>query len=144
LPRAGDAEFLSRFGYSSCVSLSNSKTRKTALGCVGVLFGVAAIYHLAVILLPSIDQGSSPERHAVFIAINVAVAVGLFVRPRFFFWLFTALGLQQLHSHGSTLVREWFVAHRLDWQSVLVLVIIPLTWWLLLAEYRVSRRDRVR
>ena len=119
--------------------LSNSKTRKIALGCVGVFFGVAAIYHLAVVLWPSLDHGSSPLRHGVFIAINLAVAVGLFVRPRFFFWLFTALALQQLHSHGSAFAREWSVAHRLDWQSVLVLVIIPLAWLLLLAEYREKR-----
>ena len=110
--------------------------RTAALGTIGVFFGVAGLYHLSAILLPSLGDHGSVLRHSVFVAIDGAVAVGLFFRPRFFFWFFTALGLQQLHSHGSAFVHEWSIAHRLDWPSLLVLAIIPITWSLLWFEYR--------
>jgi len=120
-----------------------SKARSLALRMLGAFFALAAFYHASVIFWPSWGDHGSPLRHGVFVAIDGGVAVGLFRRPPFFFWLFTALGLQQLHSHGSAFVHELWIAHRIDGQSLLVLLIIPVTWWLLLADVR-QKRSTVR
>jgi len=112
-----------------------SRIRALALNTVGLFFGLAALYHLAVVVRPSLGDGSA-LRHGVFVAVDALVALGLFARPPLFFWFFTALSLQQLQSHGGALLHEWAVTHRIDWQSVLVLLVVPLTWTLLLHEYR--------
>ncbi len=117
--------------------------RKLVLSALSALFGVAALYHLATLVLQSFADGGSRVRHGVFIAINLLVAVGLFTRKLWFFWFFTALGLQQLQSHGSALLHAWADEHRIDWQSVLVLVAIPATWALLYFERR-NRTARSR
>ena len=106
------------------------------LNALGIVFGVVTLYHLAVIVRPSFSDGGSRLRHGVFVAVDALVALGLFARPPLFFWFFTALSLQQLQSHGGALFHGWAVMHRIDWQSVLVLLVVPLTWTLLLSEYR--------
>jgi hypothetical protein len=116
------------------------KVRAIALNAAGACFVLAAMFHLAVVMRPQIDAGSSLARHGWFVVINVCVAIGLFLRPRFFFWLFSLLVLQQLHGHGRALFFAWAAEHRLDWQSLLVLVVVPTAWWLLWLEYRQSRQ----
>jgi hypothetical protein len=66
--------------------------------------------------------------------LNLALAVGLWVLPRGFFWVFAALTLQQLHSHGRTLFRVLGEQHRLHWESVLVMITLPAMLWLLWQE----------
>jgi hypothetical protein len=112
-----------------------SRIRALALTAVGVFFGLAALYHLAIVVRPSLGVGSA-LRHGVFVVVDALVALGLIARPPLFFWVFTALALQQIQSHGGALFHEWAVMHRFDWQSMLVLLVVPVTWALLLAEYR--------
>jgi hypothetical protein len=114
------------------------KARALALKAIGAFFGFAALFHLAVVLWPRIGEGGSPIRHGVFVLVDSSVTIGFFKRPRFFFWLFCALGLQQIFSHGSAFLIAYTAEHRLDWQSLLVLVIIPIAGWLLWLEYRTS------
>jgi len=110
------------------------KFRALALNTVGAFFGLTAIYHLATVLWPRLDDHGPVWRHWLFVFIDINVAFGLFRRPRFFFWLFGLLGLQQLHSHGSAFVHELARSHRVDWQSLLVLAIFPFAAWLLWLE----------
>lgn len=112
-------------------------TRHRILSVCAVGLCLAAIYHLAALVWPTIDPSSSPLRHAIFTAINLAVGAGLWLRPRGIFWFFAALTAQQLHSHGRALLRAWSDQHRVDWPSVVVLVALPFILWLLWQERRV-------
>jgi len=120
--------------------VSTPKTRAIALGALGALFGLAAIYHLAALLWPKLDAQSSPGRHGLFVAIDMLVAIGLYRRPSFFFWVFCLLGIQQWLSHGGALLRQFATAHTLDWQSLIVLLVVSFTAWLLWTERRQTRR----
>lgn len=114
----------------------SSNARAVALKAMGICFLLAALYHLALLLQANSRDQDSPIRHAVFIGLNVAVAIGFYRRPRFFFWAFVPLGLQQLHGHGRALVTAFAREHRMDWRSVVVLAIVLLAGWLLWLEYR--------
>jgi len=60
-------------------------------------------------------------------------------RPRWFIWIFGLLLVQQLYSHGLDLVRAW--PERIDWNSVVVLLGLPLVA-LALGRARVRRQRR--
>ena len=89
------------------------KVLAIALNTAGALFALAAIYHLQAIVWRRVDASDSTARHCLFVIIDISVAFGMFRRPRFFFWLFALLGLQQLHSHGSALIRA--LSNRKRW-----------------------------
>jgi hypothetical protein len=118
------------------------KTRTIALRAIGVCFLLAALYHVAAIMRPDLVERGSPARHGLFVVINVVFAVALFRRPRVLFWFFLPLGLQQLHSHGRALVHDLVHLHRLDWPSLLVLLVAPYVTWLLWLDWREPRALR--
>jgi hypothetical protein len=106
---------------------------------IGALcFILASGYHGAALLGSAIAPTSSPLRHASFLLINLAIGAGLWLRPRGFFWVFAALTVQQLHSHGRALLRVLNEEQRVDWASVAVLVGLPVMFYLLLQERRHS------
>jgi hypothetical protein len=105
-------------------------------------FGVAAIFHLAALIDPTLGEPSPPWRHLLFAAINVAAAVGMARRPRGFVFAFAALLAQQVYSHGTVLISTWRSEHRVDWASVVVLVAMPAVFALLVRDARVRRRAR--
>jgi hypothetical protein len=117
----------------------STKVRAVALNTIGAFFGLAAVYHLAAIMWRRLDDQSSAARHCLFVFIDINVAFGLYRRPRFFFWLFSLLGLQQLYSHGGAFIHELVRSHTVDWQSLLVLAIFPCAAWLLWLERRQAR-----
>jgi hypothetical protein len=94
-----------------------------AVALIGTCFGVAA---------------SSPQRHALFIGINLALALGVWYRPRWFVWLFALLCAQQFYSHGRRAI-DWASAGRVDWISLLVLVALPIAFFMLLRDSRGNR-----
>jgi len=104
---------------------------------IALAFAAASLFHGAALLSPSLAEPSPAWRHALFVAINLAVAAGFLIRPRWFAFVFLALTLQQLYSHGSQAL--WLLTrdNRLDWASLLVLAAMPPVAWLLL-------RDRAR
>jgi hypothetical protein len=110
------------------------------LRIAAMALGATSAYHLAAIVWRSVDPSSSPLRHSAFVLIDGALAVALWWRPLGLFWVFAALGLQQLHSHGSALLRAWQHEHRVDWASVLVLVALPLICALLYQSPRPKSR----
>jgi hypothetical protein len=105
--------------------------RHRILNAFAACFGVVSAYHAAASVWRSLDPTSSPLRHALFVFVDLAVGVGLWWRPRGFFWVFAALAVQQLHSHGLALLQAWNRQHRIDWMSVLVLMSILLVCYLL-------------
>ena len=70
---------------------------------------------------------------------NALVVVGLWTRPRGFVAAFALLTAQQIVSHGAAAVRMWQDEHRVDFASLSVLVVIPLTLALLLIDARARR-----
>ena len=115
---------------------SSSNKRALALNVIGAFFGFAALFHWVQIVWPRVGDGSSVMRHGLFVLVDASVGFGFFRRPKFFLWLFCALGLQQIYSHGRSFLVACTGEHRLDWQSLLVLVTIPIAGWLLWLEHR--------
>ena len=105
--------------------------RKQVFVVLSVGFAAAAVFHAVAIFAPGIDVPSPAWRHALFVAINLAVAAGVLLRPRGFAFAFAALTAQQVYSHGVTLVLAWRREGRVDWPSVVVLVAMPLVLVLL-------------
>ncbi len=91
---------------------------------LAVAFVASALFHAAAALLPRLDPGSPTWRHALFVAINGAVAWGLLARPRGFVVGFAALTAQQLYSHGRDLALA-LGEGRADVASLAVVVVMP-------------------
>ena len=98
------------------------------LTAVAVLFVTAAAFHLAHIMRPAAGDPSGPVRHAVFVAINLAVAAGLWLRPAALRIAFGVLVVQQITSHGAAAWSAWADRHQIDLVSFAIVVLLPLTW----------------
>ncbi|MEO6418545.1 MAG: hypothetical protein ABIP39_04020 [Polyangiaceae bacterium] len=102
-------------------------------------FFAAASFHAVAIFAPSIGPPSPTWRHALFVLVNVSVALGMLTRPRWFTPLFGLLCVQQLVSHGLFSWDVWQAEHRIDWGSVVVFVFMPATLVLLLRRDPAAR-----
>ena len=100
----------------------------TFLKAVAVLFVAAAAFHLTHIMRPAAGDPSGPVRHAVFVAINLAVAAGLWLRPAALRIAFGVLVVQQVASHGTAAWLAWADRHQIDLVSFAIVVLLPLTW----------------
>jgi hypothetical protein len=105
---------------------------------LSALFVITAGFHVAAIVSPGLAPDSPPLRHAVFVLVNLFVAVGLlWRRPRSAFafaLVFSLLTLQQIESHGLALVSAFRDEGRIDWMSIGVLLVMPLTAYALLRQ----------
>jgi hypothetical protein len=102
-------------------------------------FGAAALFHAAALAWPNVAEPSPAWRHALFVVINAAVALGFLFRPPGFALLFALLTAQQLWGHGTHALEVWRREHRVDWASVVVLLGMPLAVMLLLRDARGTR-----
>jgi len=110
----------------------NKKQKEIFFTVFAVLGGIAALYHVIGVFY---KVNSSPVwRHCLFILINLVCIYGLIKRPQWFTWFFFVLLLQQLYSHGNDIVWNWKYAHRVDWISIAVIILIPLTFILLVSD----------
>lgn len=91
---------------------------------VSVLSLVIAIYHLVGIFY-QLDQ-SPPWRHAVFVIICLFCYYSFVKRPKYFVYFFLALTAQQFYSHGGYFISQWFHYNKVDWISLLLLVLFPI------------------
>ncbi len=105
--------------------------RQRILAGFAACFAVVSVYHATAIAWRGLDPTSSALRHALFVVIDFGVGLCLWLRPRGFFWVFAALAVQQLHSHGLALLHAWSFEHRVDWLSVLVMTVVPWVCYLL-------------
>jgi hypothetical protein len=102
----------------------------------------AAIYHAMAAMGGSSSDGSSPGRHAVFVAINLGSAWYSLRRPLWGLPLYGALVVQQTQGHGSRAMRLW-AEGAVDWISIGVLVALYLGLVMLVLDAR-DRYPRVR
>lgn len=106
---------------------------------IAAFFVVGALFHVAALVRPALEDPSPPWRHALFVLINLTAALGSLRRPRGFAVAFALLTAQQLWSHGVTAVVVWRDEHRFDWPSVVVLAGMPLVLALLVVDARRRR-----
>ncbi len=104
---------------------------RAAAAVIVVAFAVSACFHVVAIFVPDLGEPSPAWRHASFIAINGALAIGFAVGakngalPRWAIVPLALFGAQQLASHGIDLALA-AEQNRLDWASVLVLIALPI------------------
>lgn len=98
---------------------------------------IAAAYHVLAIAKGSGGAG----RHALFVLVNLLFAAGFWRPFRGFIVLVALLALQQLASHGGTLLRVLEVEQRIDWPSVVVLVVMPLAVAVVALETRLRNSN---
>jgi hypothetical protein len=95
-------------------------------------FIISAGYHLVALFIKVND--SPVWRNLLFIGINLFVAYCLLKRFRWFIFFFPLLMIQQFYSHGSDLLNMWHAQHKIDWMSLLVLLILPTIFIFLLLD----------
>jgi hypothetical protein len=111
---------------------------RLAFWIIAAAFALAALFHVAALVAPSIAEPSPPWRHLLFAATNVAVAVGMVRRPRLFVVAFALLTVQQVVSHGAYAWTLWASEGRVDWASAVVLASMPAVLALLIFDARRS------
>jgi hypothetical protein len=94
-------------------------------GLASLAFAATAVIHLVRGLDPGPDDDSSPARHFVFVGINLALAVGLQLRPRWLWAPLAALVVQQLHGHGGKALEAWRAKGELSLEDLLVVLFMP-------------------
>lgn len=106
--------------------------KNTLFIAFAIFFLVASVYHIVAIFF---KINTSPIwRNILFIFINLFTAWGLWKRPSLFIYFFAALMLQQLYSHGSDLINEWTLQNKIDYISILVLLLMPTIFVLLFLD----------
>ncbi len=106
--------------------------RKHIFHFFACLFGIAAVYHLAGLFYPV--NNAPVWRHALFVIINAGCIYGLLKRPKWFAYVFFAFTIQQLNSHGGSLIDNWNLHHKIAWIDLSVVIITPLIFLALLSE----------
>jgi len=110
---------------------------------LAVGFLCAGVFHAAAFRDGTLEPRMSPSGHALFVAINLVVAVGMLIRPRGFIALFAVLCVQQLISHGEWAWKAWHVGN-FDWRSIIVLVTMPLMLFALIRDARLRQKTAYR
>jgi hypothetical protein len=126
-------------GMSPATPLPGSRSRRLGFRLLAACFVAGAVFHGACLVRPALDPTAPPWRHALFVGINLVVAVGLARRPRGFVPLFALLCLQQCYSHGGQAWRFWRDGRRIDAGSLVVLVVMPATLAALASDARERR-----
>lgn len=89
-----------------------------------MFFGIAAIYHCAGFIKPSLVPYSPHWRHGLFIVINITGIWLMLSRPSWLVFPFVAITIQQIYSHGRRII-EWANNNKIDWISIAVIVLLP-------------------
>jgi hypothetical protein len=101
------------------------KSRQVIYLTLAIAFAIAAIYHLAALLLPDSFPRSPVWRHILFILLN-AIALLLTIRQWSWLWIpFSLLTIQQLSSHGLRAYNWWVLQQRIDTVSIFIILFMP-------------------
>src|SRR5690348_17922895 len=104
-------------------------------------FAVAALYHVAALVIPAFARLAYPPgypglRHIVFVAIDAALASLFLSRPRWLIWPYTILTVQVLQGHGVRLWQTWEQARGIQWIDAITVCGTLLGLALLVADRR--------
>lgn len=81
-----------------------------------------------------IDE-SPPIRHLIFLWLSLWGSYLLQDRPVFLVYLFPILLIQQYYGHGTRAYRWWTEEGRIDWVSLLVLLILPVAYYFICLDF---------
>lgn len=99
----------------------------------GMLFSVAALYHLVGIFFKIND--ASIFRHVLFVVIDIYCVYGFLYRHNLFIIFLSILTIQQIYTHGLHLFVTWDFEQKIHWISVAVLILMPLGMIKVIREY---------
>lgn len=109
---------------------------------LAVAFSIAFIYHVAAVLRPDSFPPSPAWRHILFIFLNLAGLL-LSLKKWKWFWIpFALFTIQQLIAHGGRAYAWWTIYHRIDFVSLLIMVIMPVGASLLLCDFRAYLKNK--
>jgi hypothetical protein len=114
------------------------------LACV---FVFAAVFHAAAFVQPAIAEPVPRWWHALFVGVNLALAVGVWKRPRWLPVVFALYVVQQFAEHAPRGVTVWRDEHRIDWASLGSIAFVPVVLGLLVVDAAgapVKARGRAR
>ena len=104
-------------------------------------FVAAAVYHAVGVVRPAWLEPAPVWRHALFVGLNLGLAAGFVVRPRFLVWVFPVFVVEQLHGHGVRALAIWNAEQRVDWTGLVPMVFTPIMLALLVLDARARRRE---
>jgi hypothetical protein len=96
-----------------------------------IVFVAAAIYHLLSIFVKL--NNSTTLRNELFILINLWCAFEVKRGKKYFIILFAILFIQQVYSHGDSLLKN-LNENKIDWLSVIVILTMSSIFWALLSS----------
>jgi hypothetical protein len=107
-------------------------------------FAAAALFHAAALFRPAIAEPVPSWWHALFVGVNLALAMGVVRRPRGFLVIYVIYMLQQFVEHGPRAATVWRSEHRIDWASIVSLVFVPFVLVLLLRDAYAKKESGAR
>ena len=99
-----------------------------------MLFGITTVYHLIAVFFKIND--STQLRNLIFVGINIICIYGILKRPKWFVFFFATLFVQQCYSHGTDLYKIWMEKGKIDWISILDLVMLPTILFFLIEDFK--------
>ncbi len=123
---------------SSLIIPIYSMNKKIIFNTAAVLLSIALIFHVKGFFYPS--PPTPAWRHGVFVLINITCIYGVLKRPGWFLWFVVSLTMQQWYSHGSYILEFWKLQHRVHWISVGAIVLMPVLFFVLLADRKTKKK----
>jgi hypothetical protein len=120
---------------------TQSASNDTLFRIFAAMIALAGLYHMLGLVMPAISPQTPAWRHALFVGINIATAWLMLRRPPWFWAVFAVLTLQQLYGHGGKIIRVWQSVGRIEWISLLVVILMPIMAVLLYRDWRLSRES---
>ena len=100
---------------------------------------LGAVARHAVAIVGWVPPVGSPARHLVWIAVNLGLFSGLVVEARWLPLALVPVTLQQMTSHGWSVVQWMAGGEPFDGISLLVMVGLAGGWWLVWIQQRRAR-----
>jgi len=94
------------------------------LTVAGLLFCVSG-YHFYGLFDSSLRPGYPPLRHLVFVVVNLLLAYFMIKRSKYVLPFLAVLVMQQLYSHGGSLMRHYSEEHALNYIDLFVVIFLP-------------------
>ncbi len=118
---------------------SLARTSSLILKISSIGFIAAACYHLLAIFFEL--NNSTGWRNILFVVINLWCAFEIRKTRKYFIVLFTVLFVQQVISHGSSVIENMH-EHNTDWLSIFVLAAILIIYAALMFSASVKFKTR--
>lgn len=104
-----------------------------------IAFAAAAFYHLLAIIFGL--NNSTGWHNCLFVVINLWCAIEVRRARKYFVILFTILYIQQLISHGASILRS-MNENKMDWLSILVLCALTVMYVAVVVSASAKHRER--